>query len=90
MSNVRRLIKGSVAALSLVAGGATATAVVSKERAPYVVTAPELANGAPQSVADRFRSEFDEWPLRPRRHRRTCHSLIGPLAPRYPSGQVEL
>jgi uncharacterized protein YgbK (DUF1537 family) len=69
MSNVRRLIKGSIAALAVVAGGATAMAVVSKEQAPYVATAPELANGAPQSIANRFRSEFAEWPQRPRRHR---------------------
>jgi NADPH-dependent glutamate synthase beta subunit-like oxidoreductase len=69
MSNVSRLIKGAIAALAVVAGGVTAMAVVSNARAPYVATAPELANGAPQSIADRFRSEFDEWPYRPRRHR---------------------
>jgi len=69
MLNVRRLIKGSIAALAVVAGGATAMAVVSDARAPYVATAPELANNAPQSIADRFRSEFFEWPRRPRRQR---------------------
>jgi hypothetical protein len=69
MFNVSRLIKGSIAALAVVAGGATAMALVSNEQAPHVVAAPELANGARQSVADRFRSEFAEWPQRPRRHR---------------------
>jgi hypothetical protein len=66
--NFIRLIKGSIAALMVVAGGATAMALVSNERAPYVAAAPELANSAPQSVADRFRTEFAEWPTRPRRH----------------------
>jgi len=66
--NVSRLIRGSIAALAVVAGGATAMALVSNEQAPHVATAPELANGAPQSIADRFRSEFSEWPQRPRRH----------------------
>jgi len=63
-----RLIKGSIAALMVVAGGATAMAFVSHERAPRAATALELANSAPQSVADRFRTEFAEWPTRPRRH----------------------
>jgi len=63
--NYIRLIKGSIAALMVVAGGATAMALVSNERAP---TAPELANTAPQSIADRFRTEFAEWPTRPRPH----------------------
>jgi hypothetical protein len=70
MLNVRHLIKGSIAALAIVAGGATAMAVVSNVRAPYAATAPVLMNGAPQSTADRFRWEFAEWPRRPR------HSLI--------------
>jgi hypothetical protein len=69
MLNVRRLIKGSIAALAVVAGGAAAMAVVSNEQAPYVATAPELENAAPQSIANRFRSEFADWPRRPRRHR---------------------
>ena len=65
-----RLIKGSIAALMVVAGGATAMALVSNERASYVATAPELGNSAPQSVADRFRREFYEWPTRHSRHHR--------------------
>jgi len=64
-----RLIKGSIAAL-MVAGGVTAVALVTNERAPYAATAPELANSAPQSVADRFRREFYEWPTRRWRHHR--------------------
>jgi hypothetical protein len=70
MLNFSRLIKGSIAALAVVAGGATAMAVVRNEEARYVATTPELANGAPQSIADRFRSEFAEWPRQPRRHHR--------------------
>jgi hypothetical protein len=73
MSNVRRLIKGSIAALAVLAGGATAMAVVSNERAPY---APELTNSALQSNADRFRLEFAEWPPRPRLQHGKYHSLI--------------
>ena len=69
MLDVIRLIKGSIAALMVVAGGATAMALVGNEQAPYVATAPELANSAPQSIADRFRTEFAEWPTWPRRHR---------------------
>jgi hypothetical protein len=62
-----RLIKISIATLMVVASGATAMAFIGHERAPHVAT--ELANGAPQSVADRFRTEFAEWPVRPRQHR---------------------
>lgn len=58
MLNVSRLIKGSIAALAVVAGGATAMAVVNNKQVSYVATAPELANSAPQSTADRFRVEF--------------------------------
>jgi hypothetical protein len=53
-----RLIKGSIAALMVVAGGATALAVASNGQAPYTATAPELTNSALRSTADRFRSEF--------------------------------
>jgi cytochrome c556 len=53
-----RLIKGSIAALMVVAGGATALAVVSNGQAPYTATAPELTHSALQSTANRFRSEF--------------------------------
>jgi hypothetical protein len=55
MSNVSRLIKGSIAVLAVVAGGATAMTV---ERAPYAATAPELTNNARQSTVNRFRLEF--------------------------------
>lgn len=55
MFNVSRLIKSSIAALAVVAGGATA---MTLERAPHAVASPELANDAPQSIADRFRLEF--------------------------------
>jgi hypothetical protein len=58
MLNVSRLIKSSMAALAVVAGGATAMAVVSNEQAPYAATAPELTNSALQSTANRFRLEF--------------------------------
>jgi hypothetical protein len=53
-----RLIKGSIAALMVVAGGATALAVASNGQAPYTATAPELSNSVLQSTANRFRSEF--------------------------------
>jgi hypothetical protein len=69
MLNVSRLIKGSIVAVAVVAGGVTAMAVVSNVRAPYAATGPELTNGALQSTADRFRWEFAEWPRRPRRQR---------------------
>jgi hypothetical protein len=55
MLNVSRLIKGSIAALAVVAGGATAMTV---ERAPYVATAPEFPNNARQPTVNRFRLEF--------------------------------
>jgi hypothetical protein len=58
MLNVSRLIKGSIAALAVVAGGATAMAVVSNGQAPYAATAPEPTNSALQSTANRFRLEF--------------------------------
>jgi len=67
MPSVTRLIKGCIAALAVVAGCATTIAVVGNARPPYASTAPELASGAPQSTADRFRSEFAEWPRRTRR-----------------------
>jgi hypothetical protein len=76
MLNVSRLIKGSIAALAVVAGGATAMAVVSNERAPHAATAPELTNIALQSTADRFRLEFAEWPRRPRLQHGQYRSLI--------------
>jgi hypothetical protein len=69
MLNVSCLIKGSIVAVAVVAGGVTAMAVVSNARAPYAATGPELTNGAPQSIANRFRTEFAEWPRRPRRQR---------------------
>jgi hypothetical protein len=55
MLNVSRLIKGSIAALAVITGGATAMTV---ERAPYGATAPELTKNARQSTVDRFRLEF--------------------------------
>ena len=55
---IKRLIKGSIAALMVVAGGATALAVVSNGQAPYTATAPELTHSALPSAANRFRSEF--------------------------------
>jgi cytochrome c556 len=58
MLNINRLIKGSIIVLALVAGGATALAVVSNGQAPYRATALELTNSALQSTANRFRSEF--------------------------------
>jgi hypothetical protein len=54
MLNVSHLIKGSITALAVVAGGATAMTV---ERAPYVATAPQFTN-ARQSTVNRFRLEF--------------------------------
>ena len=72
MLSVSHFIKGSIAAIAVVAGGATAMAVVRNVRAPYAATAPELTNGALQSTADRFRWEFAEWPQRPR-HSRIKH-----------------
>jgi len=50
-------VKGSIAiaALTVVAGGATA--LVGNGRPPYAITAPESANSAQQSTADRFRLE---------------------------------
>jgi hypothetical protein len=72
MLNVSSMIKGAIAALAVVVGGATATAVVSNVRAPHAAVAPELTRGALQSTADRFRWEFAEWPQRPRPR----HSLI--------------
>jgi hypothetical protein len=51
-----RLVKGSMAALMVVAGGATALAVVSNGQASYTATASEL--GAIQSTAKRFHAEF--------------------------------
>ena len=53
-----RLIKGSIAALMVVASGATALAVVSNGQAPHTATAPELTLSARLSTANRFRSEF--------------------------------
>jgi hypothetical protein len=53
-----RLIKGSIAALMVVASGATALAVVGNGQAPHTATAPELTISALLSTADRFRSEF--------------------------------
>jgi hypothetical protein len=53
-----RLIKGSIAALMIVASGATALAVVSDGQAPHTATAPELTLSARLSTANRFRSEF--------------------------------
>jgi len=53
-----RLIKGSVAALMVVASGATALAVVSNGQAPHTAAAPELTLSAQLSTANRFRSEF--------------------------------
>jgi len=61
MLNVSRLIKGSIAALALVAGGATAMAVVSNgQDAPTAsISVNRLSKGdAPQSAVIRFRSEF--------------------------------
>jgi hypothetical protein len=55
MLNVSRLIKGAIATLAVVAGGATA---MTLERAPYAATAPELTNNVRQSTANRFRLEF--------------------------------
>ena len=53
-----RLIKGSIAALMVVASGATALAVVSNGQAPHMAAAPELTLSARLSTANRFRSEF--------------------------------
>ena len=53
-----RLIKGSVAALMVVASGATALAVVSNGQAPHTAIAPELTLSARLSTTNRFRSEF--------------------------------
>jgi len=53
-----RLIKGSIAALMVVASGATALAVVSNGQAPQMARAPELTLSARLSTANRFRSEF--------------------------------
>jgi hypothetical protein len=49
------LIKGSIAAVAVVASGATA---MTLERAPYAATAPELTNNVGQLTANRFRLEF--------------------------------
>jgi hypothetical protein len=53
MFKVSRWIKGSIAALAVVAGGATAMTI---EHAPYVAAA--LTNNVSQSTVNRFRSEF--------------------------------
>jgi len=61
MLNVSRLIKGSIAAVAVVAGGATAMAVVSNgQDAPTAsISVNRLGKGdVPQSTAYRFRSEF--------------------------------
>jgi len=55
MLKVSRWIKGSIAALAVVAGGATA---MTAEHAPYVAAASELTANAPQSTVNRFGSEF--------------------------------
>jgi hypothetical protein len=60
MLNVRRLIKGSIAALAVVAGGATATAVVSngQDDPTMSISVNRLDKGdALQSTFDRFRLE---------------------------------
>jgi hypothetical protein len=61
MLNVGRLIKGSIAALAVVAGGATAMAVVSNgQDAPTAsISVNRLSKGdAPQAAVNRFRLEF--------------------------------
>ena len=55
MLNVSRLIKVSIAAFAVVAGGATAMAVVGNGQASYAATATDSAL---QSTTNRFRSEF--------------------------------
>jgi hypothetical protein len=61
MLNIGRLIKGSIAALAVVAGGATAMAVVGNgQDAPTAsISVNRLSKGdGPQSTVNRFRLEF--------------------------------